>query len=70
MSIEKLESQIAKTREKLKKLEALAKQIRERESLAAAQKIADAAKLAGVDLSAMTADEIAKKLAPVVVIKE
>lgn len=63
MTIEKIESQIAKTREKLKRLEAQAKQIRDREALADAQKFAAAAKRAGVDLSSLSADDIARKLA-------
>ncbi len=63
MSAEKIELQITKTRAKLKKLEAQARQIREREAFAATQKLAEAAKLAGIDLSSMTAAEIAQKLA-------
>lgn len=63
MHLEKLEIQIQKTREKLKRMEGQAKRIRERESLAAAQKFADAAKRAGVDLSTIDAETFVKKLA-------
>ncbi len=63
MSTEKIELQITKTRAKLKKLEAQARHIREREAMAATQKLAEAAKLAGVDLASMSAAEIAQKLA-------
>ena len=64
MNVEKLEKQAVALREKLRNVEAQIKQFREKQALANAQKIAEVLRRTGVDLSAMSPEEIAQRLAP------
>lgn len=59
MSLEKIETQIVQTRDKLKKLEAKAKEMRRDREFANVEKLAKAASAAGIDIGALTEAQIA-----------